>query len=108
VTPLLDPAALPPAIATLVDEAQRADRAGQREIARRRYETALFCVADVFDALTTDRPYRRGFTRDAALGMMARDVGTLFDPDLFRRFERVMRASNVYSFPRSEDFAEAS
>ena len=42
--PPLDPAALPPAIATLIDEAQRSDKAGQREIARRRYEAALYLL----------------------------------------------------------------
>src|SRR5262249_29400183 len=37
-------AALPPAIVSLIDEAQRSDRAGQCEIARRRYETALYLL----------------------------------------------------------------
>jgi putative nucleotidyltransferase with HDIG domain len=53
----------------------------------------ITCIADVFDALTTDRPYRPGFTYDQALSMMAADVGTMFDPALFPRFERLMRAS---------------
>ncbi len=54
----------------------------------------IVCVADVFDALTTDRPYRRGFSFDDALRMMAKDAGTMFDPDLFMRFERIMRERN--------------
>jgi putative nucleotidyltransferase with HDIG domain len=68
----------------------------------------IVCVADVFDALTTDRPYRRAFTWDEALAMMANDAGKLFDPDLFPRFERIMRSSNVYSFPTPTDLAAAS
>jgi len=59
----------------------------------------IACVADVFDALTTDRPYRKGFTVDEALSMMAKDVGKMFDPDLFPRFERVIRDLKGYQLP---------
>jgi putative nucleotidyltransferase with HDIG domain len=68
----------------------------------------IVCVADVFDALTSDRPYRAAFTSQQALSMMARDAGTMFDPDLFSRFERLMRESNVLSFPTPADLAAAS
>jgi putative nucleotidyltransferase with HDIG domain len=60
----------------------------------------ITCVADVFDALTSDRPYRRAFSRDEALAVMARDSGKMFDPDLFERFERVIRTTvNLYVPP---------
>jgi putative nucleotidyltransferase with HDIG domain len=59
----------------------------------------IVCVADVFDALTTDRPYRRAFTIDEALTMMAKDQGTMFDPDLYPRFERVVRAMKGFQLP---------
>ena len=59
----------------------------------------IVCVADVFDALTTDRPYRRAFTVDEALTMMAKDQGTMFDPSLYPRFERVMRAMKGFQLP---------
>ena len=59
----------------------------------------IVCIADVFDALTTDRPYRRAFTIDEALTMMAKDVGTMFDPQLFPRFVRVIRAMKGYQYP---------
>ncbi|MDE3054200.1 MAG: HD domain-containing protein, partial [Gemmatimonadota bacterium] len=32
-------------------------------------------VADIYDALTTDRPYRKGMTRDDALALIRADVG---------------------------------
>jgi len=51
----------------------------------------ILCVADVYDALTTDRPYRRGYTRDHALGLMRQDEGRVFDPSILARFERVVR-----------------
>lgn len=53
----------------------------------------IVCVADVFDALTTDRPYRRAFSWDEALGMMSRDAGTMFDPEVFARFERIVKGA---------------
>ena len=68
----------------------------------------IVCVADVFDALTTDRPYRRAFTWDEALNMMAKDVGKMFDPDLFPRFERIMRTPDVYRLPEPPQLAVAS
>jgi putative nucleotidyltransferase with HDIG domain len=50
----------------------------------------IICVADVFDALTTDRPYRRGYSREKALEIMAADRDTAFDAALFTRFERLI------------------
>ena len=46
----------------------------------------ILCVADVYDALTTDRPYRPGYDRDTALRIMAADVGHAFDPAVFAAF----------------------
>ena len=35
----------------------------------------MLAVADIYDALTSDRPYRAGMTREAALGIIERDRG---------------------------------
>lgn len=50
----------------------------------------VLCIADVFDALASDRPYRAAFPRDEALAIMQQDVGKAFDPALFERFLRVV------------------
>jgi putative nucleotidyltransferase with HDIG domain len=50
----------------------------------------VVCVADVFDALTTDRPYRKGFSRRDALATMNNDRGKIFDPYLLTRFNRII------------------
>jgi HD-GYP domain-containing protein (c-di-GMP phosphodiesterase class II) len=68
----------------------------------------IVCVADVFDALTTDRPYRRGFSFDEALKIMAKDSGKMFDPDLFARFERIVRCTDAFVEPLRERIALAS
>ena len=43
-------------------------------------EGRIVAVADVFDALTSDRVYRRAMPREDALSMMAAARGTQFDP----------------------------
>ncbi len=47
----------------------------------------VICVADVFDALTSDRIYRKAFDTDRALSIMREEVGTTFDPIIFKVFE---------------------
>jgi putative nucleotidyltransferase with HDIG domain len=39
-------------------------------------------VADAFDAMTSDRPYRRALSLDAAVGELRRGAGTQFDTDV--------------------------
>jgi putative nucleotidyltransferase with HDIG domain len=51
----------------------------------------VLCVADVYDALTSVRSYKRAFTHDEAMEIMRQDVGKQFDPALFAAFEDVMR-----------------
>jgi putative two-component system response regulator len=46
----------------------------------------ICAVADVFDALTTDRPYRAAMTPEAALGLMRAERASRFDPDLLDLF----------------------
>jgi putative nucleotidyltransferase with HDIG domain len=53
-------------------------------------DARVLAVADVFDALTTDRPYRPAFTRAQALQMMREDSGKAFDPKVFAAFEKIM------------------
>jgi HD-GYP domain-containing protein (c-di-GMP phosphodiesterase class II) len=50
----------------------------------------ILCVADVFDALTTDRPYRAGFSREKTFEIMGQDSGKAFDADLLARFQRLI------------------
>ena len=48
----------------------------------------IISIADTFDALTSDRPYRKAFTKDEAIGIMRKSIGLHFDPFLFRYFEK--------------------
>jgi putative nucleotidyltransferase with HDIG domain len=60
----------------------------------------IFAVADVFDAVTTFRPYRMPMSTQDAVALIRRETGRHFDPDIVAAFEHalpkmleVMRAS---------------
>ncbi len=46
----------------------------------------ILAVADVFDALTSDRPYRKGLGFDAATATIRKDAGRQFDPAVVTAF----------------------
>jgi HD-GYP domain-containing protein (c-di-GMP phosphodiesterase class II) len=50
----------------------------------------VLAVADVYEALTADRPYRRALSDDDALDLMRLDVPHRFDPDAFDALEAVL------------------
>ena len=39
-------------------------------------------VADAYDAMTTDRPYRPGMTTEEAIAILRRQAGRQFDPNI--------------------------
>ena len=49
----------------------------------------IFAVADVLDALTTDRPYRPASPIQVAREMIVADAGRHFDPAVIEAFERI-------------------
>jgi putative nucleotidyltransferase with HDIG domain len=53
-------------------------------------DTRIITVADVFDALTADRPYRKAMPVTEALAIMQRDVGTAFDQTCFAALNRAL------------------
>ena len=54
----------------------------------------ILCVADVFDALTSQRPYRQAFVPRDAIQLMQADTGRQFDPEILARFLRIMEPQN--------------
>ncbi|HUQ42304.1 MAG TPA: HD domain-containing phosphohydrolase [Candidatus Limnocylindrales bacterium] len=51
----------------------------------------IFAVADSFDAMTSDRPYRRALSIEAACAEVIRCRGTQFDPAVADAFARIPR-----------------
>lgn len=58
----------------------------------------VISIADCYDALREDRPYRQSLSRDAALQTLRLASGTFYDPELVRAF--------VAEVPRVEDELE--
>jgi putative nucleotidyltransferase with HDIG domain len=52
-------------------------------------EARVLAIADAFDAMTSDRPYRSALTREEALAEVERCAGTQFDPEIARVFLEV-------------------
>jgi len=46
----------------------------------------ILAVADVWNALTTDRPYRRAYGHEEARGILREMAGTVLDPKLVDAF----------------------
>ena len=59
----------------------------------------LVALADVFDALTNDRPYRRRFSFQDALKKIRAEAGTQFDPDLARHFVKLISSQTRNPVP---------
>ncbi len=50
----------------------------------------IMAIADVFDALTSDRPYRRALEPKEALNVLREGAGKQFDPHLVARFTEIL------------------
>jgi HD-GYP domain-containing protein (c-di-GMP phosphodiesterase class II) len=53
-------------------------------------ETRIITTADIFDAITAERPYRGAVPIPQTLEMMAKTVGTALDPDCFAALKKAM------------------
>lgn len=50
----------------------------------------IFAVVDVYDALTSDRPYRKAWSKEKALKYIAEESGKAFDPEVVEVFLQVV------------------
>ena len=50
----------------------------------------IFAIVDVYDALTSDRPYRKAWSREETLEHIRSLTGTHFDPKVVENFFRVV------------------
>ena len=53
-------------------------------------DARVFAFADVWDALTSERPYRKAKTREEAIQYIRDNSGSHFDPNLSERFIKMM------------------
>jgi len=63
-------------------------------------------VADSFDAMTTNRPYRAGLSHEAALTEIERNAGTQFHPAVAKAFVAVQRGADPATILSADELAE--
>ena len=54
------------------------------------FPARLFAVVDVYDAMTSSRPYRPAFSHLNVLDYIQQNTGILFDPDVVKAFMQMM------------------
>ena len=54
----------------------------------------IFSVVDVYDALTSDRPYRKAWKKEATLAYIHEKSGTYFDPEIVEKCLEILSSSS--------------
>ena len=49
----------------------------------------IMAVIDVYDALVSDRPYKKAFTHEKAVSIIMEDAGKHFDPEIAKAFYKI-------------------
>jgi HD-GYP domain-containing protein (c-di-GMP phosphodiesterase class II) len=57
----------------------------------------ILAVADCYDALTSDRPYRKGLPIATTVAMLREKSGRQFDPEVIEVFSRLMAEKGEYT-----------
>lgn len=66
----------------------------------------IIAAADTFDAMTSDRPYRKGLTDETAINELQKFAGIQFDPDVVRAFINAHKDGKIISCRLKESGAE--
>ena len=68
----------------------------------------IFTVADHYDALISDRPYRAGLPREKVIGFIKEDSGNKYDPKVVEAFLEVMAQEDTELQSQPERAAEST
>ncbi|MFH1878846.1 MAG: HD domain-containing phosphohydrolase [Candidatus Omnitrophota bacterium] len=58
-------------------------------------EARILSVADIYEALTADRPYRKGFSREEAIAIMKSEKGKKLDPEITDIFIGMLNSGKI-------------
>ena len=72
------------------------------------HEARVLAVADAYDAMTSNRPYRRALAQAAAIAEVERCAGTQFDPRVSAAFADAWRDGELEASRPSGDLRAAS
>uniref|UniRef100_C6E6J2 Metal dependent phosphohydrolase n=1 Tax=Geobacter sp. (strain M21) TaxID=443144 RepID=C6E6J2_GEOSM len=64
-------------------------------------ESRILAIADAFDAMTSDRPYRKALKLEVAIAELAENSGSQFDPALVPIFIKLLKTPNF--LPQREE-----
>ena len=59
------------------------------------YLARIFAVVDVYDALTSERPYKKAFDWKTACDILEKEAGTFLDPEITQEFIRMITESHA-------------
>jgi HD-GYP domain-containing protein (c-di-GMP phosphodiesterase class II) len=71
-------------------------------------EARIISVADAFDAITSERPYRGAMTMAEAKAELRRVAGSQLDPEIVDAFLRVLDNHHLAAEPRRDHITEAT
>lgn len=63
----------------------------------------IIAVADTFDAMTSDRPYRKALPDKVALEELIKNKGTQFDPDVVDAFVKAFKDGKIISATKRKE-----
>ena len=67
----------------------------------------ILAIADGYDALTSDRPYRRALSHERAAGMLRNGAGVMYDPEIVPLFLPLVERLNVQRITSARRVASA-
>jgi len=59
----------------------------------------IISVADAYQAMTEDRPYRRALSQDEAIAQLMQGSGSQFDPQVVQAFLRALQSQSEEAEP---------
>jgi HD-GYP domain-containing protein (c-di-GMP phosphodiesterase class II) len=65
-------------------------------------ESAIVCVCDAFNAMTTDRPYRRAMSTDAAIAELRANSGSQFSPRVVAALIELIEKDRALVGPKAD------
>jgi len=63
------------------------------------YQARIFSVVDVWDALTSDRPYRKAWAKEDAAEYIRTKSGEEFDPGVVEQFIEMLKSDEFSTQP---------
>ncbi len=61
------------------------------------WETTIVILADMFDALASDRPYRKALSYEEALAILKEEIGVTFEKRVYDAFVQALKKRNLVS-----------